>query len=281
MRYLKIASIVISCLFLVGCIQTDTVIKVRPDGSGVIEETVKLSNELLESLKSFSKGMSEAAGGEESKDKKKPGAPAEDPIQGMIKDAKSKDKQYGPGVKFVSANAIKGETMSGYRALYAFKDINTLRINQNPENKTMPAAEGQPTKKEEIIRFSLVRGPAAVLTIRMPENKPEGEKPAAPQQKPPENDPNAAEMMKVMFKDMSIRVAVEVVGKIVRTNATYQDNARITLVDMHFGKIFENEKVFQTLNAAQPKTVEEMKALVKDIKGLKVEMNNPVEVIFQ
>jgi hypothetical protein len=80
---------------------------------------------------------------------------------------------------------------------------------------------------------------------------------------------------------MSISIAIEVDGKIMKTNATYQDKSKITLVDMNFGKIFENAKVFEKLNAAQPKTIEGMKELVKDIKGLKIEMNNPVVVVFQ
>jgi hypothetical protein len=125
--------------------------------------------------------------------------------------------------------------------------------------------------------------------MKLPETKPESKpeiktgdavNPAEPQKKP-EPDPGAAEMMKVLFKDMSIRVAVQVVGTIVKTNATYQNKSMITLVDMEFGKIFENEKAFEKLNAAQPKTVEEMKVLVKDIKGLKIEMNNPVMVQFR
>jgi hypothetical protein len=84
-----------------------------------------------------------------------------------------------------------------------------------------------------------------------------------------------------MFKDMSIRVAVEVVGNIVTTNATYREKSRITLLDMQFGKIFENAAIFEKVNAAQPKTVSEMKEFLKDIKGLKIEMNNPVVVQFK
>ena len=34
-------------------------------------------------------------------------------------------------------------------------------------------------------------------------------------------------------------------------------------------------------SAAEPKTIEEMKELVKDLQGLKIEMNNPVVVEFK
>ncbi len=285
MRYLKIICSIIACFFLYGCIQSDTVIRVRPDGSGVIEETVKLSNALVESLQNISKGFSEANPDADAKEKDKEKAKAEvqSPVETMMKDARSRETQYGPDVKFVSASPVKTDTMTGYKAVYAFKDINTLRINQNPESKTgMPAdGSGKPKKKEEIILFKLVKGPASTLTVTMPENAKDTKPAEGDQQKKPANDPGAAEMMKVMFKDMSISIAILVEGRIIRTNATYQDGSRVTLVDMDFGKIFENEKTFEKLNAVQPNTIEDMKDLVKGIKGLKIEMNNPVEVVFQ
>jgi hypothetical protein len=284
MRHLSILCAIIASVFISGCIQADTVIRVNPDGSGVIEETVKLSNALLESLQNISKSMAESAADADANGKDRPKAKAEDPIKGMMKDAQSREKLYGPDVRFVSVTPIKGKTMSGYKAIYAFKDISKLRINQNPESKTMKPADGneKAAKKEEIILFSFVKGPVSTLTITLPENQPVN-KPenAVEQPKNPETDPNAAEMMKAVFKDMSIKVSVHVAGAIVNTNATYHDNSRITLVDINFGKILENEKAFEKLNAAQPKTVADMKALLKDIKGLKVEMNNPVVVQFK
>jgi hypothetical protein len=40
-------------------------------------------------------------------------------------------------------------------------------------------------------------------------------------------------------------------------------------------------EVFEKLNATQPKTIAEMKELVKGMEGLKIEMNNPVVVSFE
>jgi hypothetical protein len=292
MRYFKIVATLMFCVFLSGCIQSDTAIRVKPDGSGVIVETVLLSKMLVESLQSFSKGLAEeGATKDETADKdqgevkgKKEG---EDPIKAIMKDAESRAKQYGPDVKFVSATPVKSETMMGYKAVYSFKDINMLRINQNPENKAGKPAESkdQPQKKEEIILFTLVKGPVSKLIVKMPKEK-DGNKATNDAQKsgkqaenPP--DPSAEEMMKVMFKDMGIGIAIEIDGTIIKTNATYRDKSRLTLLDMQFGKIIENKAVFDKLNAAQPKTIEEMKELVKGIKGLKIELNNPVVVEFR
>jgi hypothetical protein len=307
MRQLTILFSIMACLFLPGCIQNDTVIHVKPDGSGTIEDTVKLSNALIESIQNFSKGLAQgvadtnpdanaepnanadAAANENVKktDGAKDKAEVKDPFQSMMKDAQAREKQYGPDVKFVSATPVKTETMSGYKAIYAFKDINTLRINQNPEKKTGMPAEGkdQPAKKEEIIRFKFVKGPVSTLTVTLPEakkdDKPADEVKKDAQQNKGEIDANSAEMMKAFYKDMSIRIVLEIDGTILKTNATYRDKSQLTLIDMNFGKIIENVKAFETLNAAQPKTIEEMKGLLKEMPGLKIEMNNPVEVAFQ
>jgi len=49
MRHLTILCGDHGCLFLSGCIRNDTVIHVKPDGSGTIEETISLSNALIHS----------------------------------------------------------------------------------------------------------------------------------------------------------------------------------------------------------------------------------------
>jgi len=294
MRIPSILFAIMACLILSGCIQTDTVIHVRPDGSGTIEETVQLSNALIESMQNLGKEMSESVVGEKPEADAGPASDAKndvkdkpaqtDPLQGMMKDAESHAAKYGPNVKFVSAAPVKGETMSGYKAIYSFKDINTLRINQNPESKTAAPSgdKDQAPKKEEIIRFKLVKGPVSKLTMTMPamDKKPDEAKKDDAAKKPTP-DPAAAEMMKAFFKDMSVKLAIVIDGEIVETNATYRDKSQLTLLDMNFGKIIENQKIFDNLNAVQPKTIEEMKGLVKEIPGLKIEMNNPVEVAFR
>ncbi len=303
MRHLTILCAIIICVILSGCIRDDTVIHVKQDGSGTIEDTVMLSNELIESLQNMAKGLVEgvpdanakgdtntntdAKDSVKDKDGAKNKAEVQDPIQTMMKDAQSREKQYGPDVKFVSATPVKTETMSGYKAIYAFRDINTLRINQNPGNKTGMPTDGKDKsqKKEEIINFKFVKGPVSTLTVTMPETekdkKPADEVKQDGQQNTGEADPASAEMTKMIFKDMSIRLVLEIEGAIVNTNATYRDKSQLTLIDMNFGKIIENVKAFEKLNAMQPKTIEETKELVKGIEGLKIEMNNPVVVSFQ
>jgi hypothetical protein len=283
MRYFRFLCAVICSVFLFGCFQTDTVIRIKSDGSGVIEETFLLSNSVLESFQELSKGFAD----DDSNTNKEVEKEKQDPVQGMIKDAQSRENQYGPDVKFVPAIPLKTETMSGYKAIYAFKDINTLKVNQNPGSKTKkPEVGKEKPAEEENILFHFVKGPASTLTVTMPKNKEgkEGKEAQVPRgevQNKGEADPKAAEMAKKLFKDMGIRIALEIDGTILNTNATYRKKSELTIVDLNFGKLIENKDGFEKIITANPKTIEEAKEMVKGIEGLKMEMTNPIVVEFK
>lgn len=271
------------CLFLLGCFQTETVIRVNPNGSGLIEETLLLSNTALESMLNLTQELQTAMTDGKTEEK----AVKKDPLQEMIREAQKKTDRYGPKVRFVSAVPIRTETMGGYKALYAFEDINTVQIDQNPANKVdKPGTEKSPqAKMEEFIRFKLDKGPRTVLTVTMPKEK-EKEKEKFKENKQGETekkpaDPQTAEMMKALFKDMGMKVSVKINGTILKTNASYRNQSEIALFEVNFGKLLDNLEAFEKLSESEPKTVPEMMALVKGMKGLKIEMNNPVWVEFK
>jgi hypothetical protein len=95
-------------------------------------------------------------------------------------------------------------------------------------------------------------------------------------------------MAKKMFKGMRFCIALEMIGNIVETNATFREGNVITLVDMDFGALVEDaEKLgassekLQRLGAKKPETVEEMKALMKQFPGFRMELNREVTVKFR
>jgi hypothetical protein len=280
MPYLRFCCALVACFFLFGCFQTETIIRLKPDGSGVIEEKLLLSKEVLKSLQELAAAFQDE--GEKKKDEAT--KDKQDPVQGMIKDAQKRESQYGPGVTFISAIPLNTETMGGYKATYAFKDINTLKINQNPGKKVDKIGGAQETDvPEENILFRFEKGPVSTLTVTMPKGKEEKKAPSPKKDKPDTGpaDPKALEQIKQIFKEMGIRVALEVEGQILKTNATHRKKSEITLVELHFGQLIENKDKFEQLAAAQPKTIQEAKELFKGIEGLKIEMANPVVVEFK
>lgn len=277
---------------LVGCLQADTLIKVKPDGSGTIEETFMMSKEVVGLMTGMMEQMTEgmAEPGEE--------PPAEQPEQKQVKDAfklfdEAKLKQEagakGEGVTYVSGKAISTDTFEGYSAVFAFADINKLTLNQNPSDSVPsdPSANGS-EKKEEYVTFHFTKGAPATLMVKLPEEKPVKKDDAAKSAETPE--PSAAEQqeaemmlaqMKTMFKGMKIAMAIEVQGAVVQTNATHREGSRITLMELDFGKLLEMPEKLTQFSQLQPETLEDAKKFMKDLPGIKAEMNKEVTIKFK
>ena len=134
--------------------------------------------------------------------------------------------------------------------------------------------------KKEPVKFEFTKGSPAALTVKLPQPKP-GDLPKERPQAPAGGQDMAMMMMQQMFKDMKISLAIEVAGRIVQTNAEYKDASRVTLMEMDFNKVLGNPEKFKALSQAQPKTIEEAKALVKGTEGIKAETQPVVTVKFQ
>lgn len=287
------------CL-LGGCIQDTIVIHVKPDGSGTIEETSLISNSILEVMESFTSaigGPDAEKSGQDKKDaikddsQKEAKKSSDEMIAKMVKDAELRAATYGASVKFVSAKPVTTDTGSGSFAVYSFQDINQIRVNQNPSDKlnSQKAEKDASPPKEEFLLFSFVQGAPSKLVVTFPAQKiaavspsstPESTK-GSEEKANKEADAQAMEMIKEIFKDMKLVISLKFEGTIVKTNASYRDGSMVTLVEMDFNKFLDNADLLKKLNVAKPQSIEETKTLLKNVKGLKFEMNNPVTVEFQ
>jgi hypothetical protein len=287
-------------IFLCGCIQDTIVIHVKPDGSGTIEETSLMSNSVIEIMESLSSGMAGSDAGKSDQDKKdaikndsqkEAKKSSNEMIAKMIKDAELRAATYGTSVKFISAKPVTTDTGSGYSAVYSFQDINQIRVNQNPSEKleNKKAEKNASPPKEEFLLFNFIQGSPSTLVVTFPAQKSAAvDSPANPEiakgsedKTNKEADAQAMEMMKEIFKDMKLVISLKFEGTIVKTNASYRDGSMLTLVEMDFNKFLDNADLLKQLSAAKPKSIEETKTLLKNVKGLKFEMNNPVTVEFQ
>ncbi|HEX7535322.1 MAG TPA: hypothetical protein VF343_08695 [Syntrophales bacterium] len=298
-RFLYTVMPMLMVVFLSGCIQDTIVIHVKPDGSGTIEETSLLSNsmfDIMESLAVSMTGPSKEGGIEDNKDTTKGSSQNEakqtrdDVIAKMIKDAEKRADSFGVKVKFVSAKSVKTDTGSGYNAVYAFQDINEVRVNQNPVTKM----DGEKTQNsdspsDEYLLFKFTKGPSSKLVVILPAQKETaGDKSiaqdsgkAVQDKSNKETSAQAPEMMKNLFQDMKIKISLQFEGTIINTNATYRDGSTVTLIEMDIGKIISNGDLFKQMLAINLQSVGETKALYKNVEGLKFETNNPVTVEFR
>jgi hypothetical protein len=269
MKALKFVLLLALSLALMGCFESIVLLRVNKDGSGTIEETVVISDAFMELMKSFG-GEEDAEAGEED----------------LIDEQELTDKaaSMGEGVRYVSAEPVKTDRGSGYKAIYSFSDINDVRINQNPgENVSPPPVGGEEEGPvEEWLRFNFTGGRTATLEIIYPQDiEMEQEEESEAGEADMASNPEMMEMLRELYQDMHIGIGVEVNGEITDTNATYVDGSTVTLMDIDFAKILEDEEKFKELLNANPETVEEMKELVKDNPGIKVEIEESIRIRFR
>ncbi len=296
-KFLFLGFILIFLSSLTGCIQVDTLIKVKPDGSGVIEETFLMNKAFVQQMKAMveemgkqmeeqvKEGEKEGETHQLQESQKKPG-----PFD-IFDEKKLKERagELGEGVTYLSGSKIVTDDHEGYKAIYTFKDIQKIRINQNPGEKVPSGPqEGGPDAKgkKEYITFIHKKGKPAELLIKLPADKPKEKSEDVPEEQTsaPTDDQQAEAMMaqmKQIFEGMRIAVAVEVEGTILETNATHREGSRITLMELDFGKLIEMAEKFKQFSLAQPETLEETKQFMKDIPGIKVDLNDEIKITFQ
>lgn len=265
LRYFFVA--LFAMLAFSGCLQIEKIVKLKTDGSGTIEETLVMSKSALDGMKQMAAGF----GGDKAAAK-----PPELFDEAKLKEAAAK---MGEGVTFVSATKISGGQGEGFKAIYAFADINKLKLDQNPSG-SMPSAGGMKAsgdkKKQEPIGFRFTKGAPAELAITMPqpEVKPKREQPSG-------MEDMAMQMMQQILKDMKIVIAVEVQGAIKETNAEYRDGTLVTLMEMDFNKLLADPLKFKEMAKTSPQSLQEAKALMKSLEGVKIETAPEVKIKFE
>ncbi|MGH9379649.1 MAG: hypothetical protein ACRD2Z_03405 [Thermoanaerobaculia bacterium] len=229
-------------LMAAGCVEHETVIKLRPDGSGEIVETTIARGEMVEAMK----GM------------KPEGAEAEN--DGRAK-AEARAATIGAGVSLVSWEELT-EGGLGERTVYAFEDINRISVGQGPDS------EGGPSGGDRVsFRFTRDGGVSRLVTVfPKPAAAPEQAAPAPGgsegSTEAPAEDAAAmgeamgeamgqgmAEMMKPFLEGFKTRLVVEVVGDVVETDAPAVNGSAVTLMAFDFDQVLATEGAWDKITA--------------------------------
>lgn len=251
---------------LTGCINSSTLIRLKPDGSGTVEQSTLMNTQAF-------KGM---LGGLEAQ-----GAKPAGPVFNEA-DLKRQAERMG-GVKFVSAEPIKGANgFEGMKAIYSFDDINQVRVDQDPNisGSTGGSFSTEAAAKNPVIFKLAKNGGTSVLTVTFPDQAAGAQpKPDANQGGPDMSNPQMMAMMKTMFDGFKVGIDLEVLGSLVKTNADYVSGNRITLLEMDLGQLLQDEEKLKLLQSkVKPgASISEVKPYLKDIKGIKI--NDPVVTV--
>jgi hypothetical protein len=257
---------------LAGCLEFDILIKVNPDGSGTVEQTVLMNKAIVSQMEEMAKSF----GAKEEKNKK--GFSLIDKKK-LVEEAKS----MGKGVRFISAKPLSTKDQMGYISYYSFKDINTLMVKQDPSGKVPIEQESEQSPPEEPTKFSFKPGTPATLVIHSPGKSfaPDSASDGSKESQPEADDTSGLETMMEMMKGFRMSFVVECNGTITETNATNVNGSKVTLLDINFEQLIRNRDKFKEISMYPPKTPEEMKKSLKDIPGIKMELTQEVTMQFK
>jgi hypothetical protein len=263
--------IVVCAVSLAGCLNTSTVVRVAPDGSGTLEQTLLFN---IKSVENAFAGMGLKSSGKSSSQK--------NPVdENMMKEAAA---ELGNGVTLVSVTPVKLPSgFEGVTARFRFDDITTL----NTEDMLMPgpAKEAAAGNAQNRVAFALTRTPAgtSILTatfddspVKAPKEKGSGKNGGGV---PSLDDPEVRQIVKALVKGFRIGFDLEVIGQVVRTDADYVAGKRITLVEIDVEQLMLEGKKLNSLDKALgPDTsIAQLRPYLRDVKGLKI--NQPVVTV--
>ncbi len=259
---IRLLAVLVAAVSLTACLDSTTLVKLKPDGSGTVEQTTLMNVAAL-------KGLMGGAGGQ-----------MNGPMMNKA-DLERTAKSMGEGVRLVSSEPIKADGgFEGVKAIFAFDDINKIQVSQGPSMSggTGATRSTEPTT-DDPVRFKLTRsGGTSTLTINIVDRPGSGKtetttpKPA-PGDMPDLSNPMIMNMMKTMFQGFKINIGLEVVGSIVKTNAEYVSGPRLTLLELDVAAILADEAKFKALQGklGTDASLSEVKPYLKDIKGIKVD----------
>jgi hypothetical protein len=252
MRRLAIVLVAALSALSAACFQSETVIRVKADGTGTIEQTNLANKDMLGMAAGMAKQAVQNAGGGADT------APNVANLGDLFDEAKIREQasSFGLGVRFVSSAPLAQNGLTGVKATFAFDDVRLLNLNNR-----QGGGSAAPTPQ---LRFDLEK-PAAtdgatVLRVRLPQGtrSPEGAPadaaaPAVPAQRP-DLPPEALAMVRNMFKGAHVNVAVEVDGAIVTTDGPKRDGSRVTIFGLDFEQLLSDPSKFSALQGLKPGT---------------------------
>jgi hypothetical protein len=239
-----------------ACFQFATVLTLKTDGTGTIQQRLLFSQAAVAQLRQFA-----ALSG---------GGPEFDPLS--ERQARDAAATLGPGVTYVSSTPIDSSEGVGRDIIYAFTDINQLSLDQAPPPPGSAPAPPQGAAAGARVTFKLTRqaGGRSLLTIALPELPVSGS-----------NTPSAEQvaMLKPMLAGARVSIEIEPAGTLVSTSSPYVTGRRVTLLDVSADALFKDDTLLQRLQAAS--SPEEAKTILKSIRDLKLNLDPELTIEFE
>ncbi len=263
MRILRYGLAALVILPTAGCFQSSTVIRVKADGSGTIEQRLLLTEQALDQLRAFT---ILGGGNAESAD---PTSEAQ---------ARALAAAIGTGVAYVSSMPVTSGRSQGRESIYSFADITQLRISEQPSMPGGPGlkAVGVNTGSDPIT-FGFGRKPDGTVVLRILVPRP-AIFPTGPNGDPQPPTIEQITMVKQLLAGARLTVAIEPEGRLVQTSSPFVDANRVILLDLDIDRAAADPDLAKKLQS--PRTVEETQAAINSIPGLKITLAPEISIEF-
>ncbi len=280
-RHFALAVLIVLTFGMSGCISSETLIKLRSDGSGFLIQRTLINSEIAAQLQAMMAEMAEQIGGGQNTTQPK------SPEIFSEREARARAERMGAGVTFVSSRKIEAEDMQGLEATYAFRDVTELRLNQKPNVPAVPGLTEAPGSNggETTFRFSkLPNGHSLVTAVLSRERSIRSDtasaETASTQESDRMHDAKDVEQLKKLLANLRLSIAIEIEGEVIKTNSLYRNGQNITLVDLNFSELMANADALAKLSALKGRSLDELEDLVRGLSGFKLNPEPMVTIEF-
>ena len=254
---------------LSGCLTSNVLVTVRPDGSGIVEHTTIVR---LEALAQFEKLLPPELAGAPSRLSVAIG----DPRQWRA------EQRIGQEVRLLSATPVKTAETTGWAFTYEFDDVTTLAVDLIPVMPGMHGFYGIAAKQVGAttrLRMSLDTIPDGMerLTVRFPGFAMETT--AEPPSSWASGSPEEMAVLRNVMKGAGLTLAVKTEAALIRTNSPYRDDNRVTLLDVDIEQALFSKQI--AMLVATPATFEELLTISADLPGVTLAREHDITLDFQ
>ncbi len=244
-----------------GCISSGVTVKVNKDGSGEIIQTFQIKRDFVGFL-----------------------SMSEEPTDPNLIDREALEltaQAMGEGVSLTKVEPMpENSAYAGYIAYFKFKDISAIKVSASPS--TSPEAVNE--ENNDWVSFKFEKGNTSKLTMYLSgmtdEDTEENYNAEDGEEMEASADEGLGDQLKEIYKDMHYWMKFEFNGKITDTNASFVDGSKITIFDMNFEKIVENDDLFKKVTNDDPGSMKEYKDELA-IAGVFIDDQEEIVVSFK
>lgn len=251
---------------LAGCLDTSTVVYVKKDGSGTVTEKVMVTDELAAWTGTNQTGPTFACNRNRLKDKA---------------------AAMGRDVNLESVEELREKGMTGFRAVYAFRDVRNLAIDQQPDFAILGNLAPKQASRSRPVTFGFDETGSPTLVVNIPKPRAEDDVPlqASPPPIPRNLIAQQRAVIRTMFAKFRIRLLVKVQGTITGTHASHVepgDRNTVVLLDLDVGKLVKDDLQLDKLMAmGRIDDIDTVRRRLVGMPGMKVENAERIGIEFE